>query len=902
MRAALACVLVVLAGCSSKDEEAPAADTGLSSDPEDYREAPQSCALACPPIAGCEPEGYQCPAMLPWSQLPHASTCKPWDGKYPAVVAGKCTASAPTGAAAKKTGVDPDDAATTILPTGYRAKPAGKSISLADTSGGFASHVLPIDGTDLVVVIDTGIRDHAVRLVDTRAIETGGEKPIKSLVKYGSGENLTHGAVLVAGASPTAKRLYVGAGYGPGAKLFAFDIDTAMGTLAANAAGNIPLPIAGNGRPMPSGMAVRPDGKLVVATQANGGGSKLFLVDPVAKTAAPPIILANNDLFTVFIHPADTAGKYAYVSVWDGERVDVVDLDASKVVKSIPVAKAPQAFAALDNRYMALVSSDADVITVFDTLPDGWAKVSELKIVEGSGYGWAPSGVAYNAAEKRLYVTLAGLNALAVFDVVTGAGAPSLSLKGMLGTEWWPTSVTFRTDGAVVVVNGKGRGTGANPIAFKPSDGNITQLMKGSVQVVPAADVAAANKTAIDALTDLGKLEGASKVDCAGAPYDFPVPATNKEGPSKQIKKIVFAIKENKTFDAVFGDLPGVEGDPKLVMAPGQMEVLFPNQRKAAKTFTNFDNYYTSAEQSIQGHVWTAYGRSTDFIERTWLVAWGRGIRLPVMGVSQGKPVEGSLFNWFQREKVLFDNMGELAGAADDDKKQPKNCCLDSLYPGQFYAQDESDARKACYIAARSRVTCDLKQFTYAVMPNDHTAGGSAGQPRVEVYIAVGDEGTGKLIDALSHGPDWAETLVVVTMDDPQDGGDHVDAHRTPLFFAGPWVKRGYVSKGHYDTTSLHKLFAHIYGIPYPNEIVARASLPLDAFTSTPDYTPYDAVKRTVVLACNPKETSFATEAAMSKWDLSQPDQAPGIGRQVWEILHEGQAPPAGYGDGDDDD
>jgi hypothetical protein len=336
-------------------------------------------------------------------------------------------------------------------------------------------------------------------------------------------------------------------------------------------------------------------------------------------------------------------------------------------------------------------------------------------------------------------------------------------------------------------------------------------------------------------------------------------------------------------------------------MAPGQMETLFGNQRKIAKTFTVFDNYYTSAEQSLQGHVWTAYGRTTEFVERTWLTAWGRSLRLPVMGVSQGRPVEGSLFNWFQREKVLFDNMGELAGAADDDKKTPKNCCLDSLYPGKFYAQDEPDSRKACYIAARARVTCDLKPFTYAVMPNDHTSGGSPGSPTVESYIAIGDEGTGMLIEALSRSPQWAETLVVVTMDDPQDGGDHVDAHRTPLMFAGPWVKRGYVSKGHYDTTSIHKLFAHIFGVAYPNEIVARASLPLDAFSSTPDYAPYDHVKRTVKLACNAKEGAAATKAKMSNWDFSEPDQAPGLSAQIWELLHQGAPPPAGYGDADDD-
>jgi len=889
---------VLFLACSSESKEEPALDSGLSSDPEDYRSPPTSCALECPNNQeNCEPNGYECPAMSPWDRLPHADACAKWDGKFPAPVAGKCNASLPTGAAAKKTGPDPADPNTTILPTGYFAKPVGKTIALSDTQGGFAANVLAIDGTDLAVVIDTGIKDHAVRLVDTKAIETAPAGAIKSLVRYGSSESLTHGGVVVAGATPTTRKLYVAGGYGADTRLYAFDIDVTAGTLKANATNNIPLSIEGAGKPQPSGMAVRPDGKLVVGTQGNGASSQIFVIDPATKTVLKQIPIAKRDIFAVFIHPADTAGKYAYVSSWDGDRVDVVDLDGGSVLKSIPVGKSPQAFVAIDTRYMALVSSDADEITLFDTLPDSWALVSKTKIVEGTGYGWAPSGVAYDATAKRLYVSLAGLNAVATYDVVTGAGAPALSLHGMVGTEWWPTAVALRQDGALVVVNGKGRGTGANPIAFKPSDGNITSLTKGSVQVVPSTDLAASTKTGIDALTDLAKLEGAPKVDCGGAAYDFPIPATNTEGPSKVIKKVVFAIKENKTFDAVFGDVQGLDGDPKLVMAPGQMEVLFGNQRKIAKTFTNFDNYYTAAEQSLQGHIWTAYGRITEFSERTWLVAWGRGIRLPTMGVAQGKPVEGSLFDWFVREKVDYDNMGELAGASDL-KKPPS----DPQYPGVFYAQALPDGVKACYIAARSRVLCDLKPFTYAVMPNDHTAGGSAGQATVESYIAIGDEGTGMLVDALSKGPDWANTLVVITMDDPQDGGDHVDAHRTPLMFAGPWVKRGYVSKGHYDTSSLHKLFAHIYGVKYPNEIVARAALPLDAFTSTPDYTPYEFVKRTVKLACNAKGTPASTTAAMSNWDFSEPDQAPGIGRQVWEILHNGQAPPDGYGDDDDDD
>jgi hypothetical protein len=321
-----------------------------------------------------------------------------------------------------------------------------------------------------------------------------------------------------------------------------------------------------------------------------------------------------------------------------------------------------------------------------------------------------------------------------------------------------------------------------------------------------------------------------------------------------------------------------------------------------AKQFSVFDNYYTAAEQSIQGHIWTTFGRTTEFTERSWLVTWGRSFRSPPQqGILPiGYAAEGSTFAWLQRERVPFDDMGELVGSVSDDGHSPKNCCLDSRYPGQFYAMDKPDTEKSCYVTARARATCDLKAFSYLVQPNDHTAGGSAGAPTPETYIAVGDEGLGLLLEGLSHSPIWPETLVIVTEDDPQDGGDHVDAHRTPLAMASPWIKRGYVSKGHYDISSIHKLLAHVFGIPYPNELVARAALPLDAFTSTPDYGTYARVPRSVTLACNASGGTHAVTAAMSNWDLKQPDHAPGLSKQLWEMLHGGQGAPTGYADDDD--
>ncbi|MGH7282153.1 MAG: hypothetical protein ACRELY_11555, partial [Polyangiaceae bacterium] len=153
------------------------------------------------------------------------------------------------------------------------------------------------------------------------------------------------------------------------------------------------------------------------------------------------------------------------------------------------------------------------------------------------------------------------------------------------------------------------------------------------------------------------------------------------------------------------------------------------------------------------------------------------------------------------------------------------------------------------------------------------------------LMIATNDEGTGMYLDGLSHSPFWQNSLFIVIEDDPSEGGDHVDVHRSIALFASPWIKRNYVSHAHYHLSSIHKLISDIYGKPYRDDTIANAPLPLDIFTSTPDYTPFEYVPRVYSdLSCNSASTTGAIEAA--SWDFSEPDNQPGLDRQVWDALH----------------
>jgi phospholipase C len=151
--------------------------------------------------------------------------------------------------------------------------------------------------------------------------------------------------------------------------------------------------------------------------------------------------------------------------------------------------------------------------------------------------------------------------------------------------------------------------------------------------------------------------------------------------------------------------------------------------------------------------------------------------------------------------------------------------------------------------------------------------------------FAANDEATGVLVEAISHSPIWKNSLVIITEDDPSQGGESVDYHRTMLVMASPWIKRGYVSHTNVDVSAIHKIIAHLLAIPYPNRLVADAAIPYDMFSATPDYTPYDHAERSFPAMCGNMATS-AERRITESWDFDDIDRQPGLGAQIDRHLH----------------
>jgi len=874
----LVLVLVLVAcGSSSKGSSNQASQTNLG-DPGAFvsgiRDNPP-CALTCSPTCKEGTTPWVCPALADWSQLPHASACGSYDGTTtPAVVTGKCVATAPSGSALAKAQIT---TMPVVLPDGRRLQPAGHEL-VFETDGGFPAAQLWIPGTRFLAVDDNGYYTQSIRIVDTALLKSGMSGAEVARIPYTPPDGVNFGLAYLA-----SQNLLFASGDVAQAAVLAFTFDSTSGSITANPAKNIPLPSG----TLASAIDISAEGKTMLVGQSLGSSILAVSLDAATYGKMLGTIDAGaNDLYALHFDPFDSTGNTAYATMWtgtvgaDASQMRLLQIDVATMKATvISVGRQPEDMVFLDARYALVAEALSDSLAVLDRTT---AQIVG-HVAVSMNHGPNPTSFAFDAMRSRLYVTLAADNAIGVFDVDMTQSPPTVSPAGNIPTAWWPTAVSVdSSDGTIFALDGRGHGIGNDPTQYTISAADEANRMAGSLQAIapPDSPTLAADTQAVAAADDVQALDGYPTVQCNGAPYDFPVPLKPEDGASSKIKRVFFVVRENKTFDFIMGQQKGVDGDPNLVLAPGNMDLIYANAFSWAAEFAQMDNYYIDAEQSIQGHTWTVFGRSTDYAERRWINIWGRSefsTNFQPGLFDTTTPLEGNIYESFAAHNVTAQDMGDDVGGFGPAR--------DWHWPGSTTDGSTPDTLGACYAAARLRATCDPTQFTYIWLPNDHTAGMAAGKPNPALLVATNDEATGMFLDGLSHSPFWPESLVVVVEDDPSEGGDHVDVHRSIALFASPWVKRKYVSHAHYDISSIHKLFSDIFGVPYRNDTIANAALPLDMFTSTPDYTPFSYTPRKWTnIGCNPKMSRGAREA--ERWDLSEPDNQPGLDRQVWDALH----------------
>jgi YVTN family beta-propeller protein len=549
--------------------------------------------------------------------------------------------------------------------------------------------------------------------------------------------------------------------------------------------------------------------------------------------------------------------QFAYVTNATNDNISIIDYKNHKLLGEIPIRVDPRI-----NRYRGLL----------------------------------PFGITLSKDEKTLYVALLGFNSVAVIDVDTR------TTKGLIPSGWGPTRVKLSADEKelyITTCRGLGAGpNGGNGFVAPPQGMYIGDLQLGTFQKVKTPDatqLAAYTKQVID--------DTFRTLSITDDPKN-PLPALQNLRKSP-IKYVVYITKENRTYDEIFGQLKNATGDSTIARfgihneytLPDTMRKRFPDLRispnhiKAANQFSFSDNFYCDGDASIHGHHWMVGVIPNEWVEANSSVsktakifskAPGRRFPGTTGSVDPEDYAEiGGLWEALDRTKVSFYNFGEANETRhvreewDDTNTGAAHGVMVPMQKALFNRTSHDYAGFNTNIPDQYRMDQFEREFTARwikgkeklpslltmQVPNDH---GADTRPEDGYYykssfMVDNDLAVGRILHFLSRTKYWKHMLVIITEDDPQGGVDHVDAHRSVLMMAGPYVKRGYVSHTHANFGSILKTIYNILNVPYVNQFDATASLLQDFFTPVPDYTPYTLEKHDGRI--------FDAEKAMKKYN-----------------------------------
>jgi YVTN family beta-propeller protein len=719
-----------------------------------------------------------------------------------------------------------------------------------------------------------------------------------------------------------------------------------------------------------TGIAFRPGSPEIWSSETARNGGDFVLVTPVSPVGVPgagrEIPLGNHAVPCGIAFSAD--GKTAYVALSRSNSVAVIDAETQKVLKEIPVGIAPFGLAYSKKRHIVFVTNragrrprasettapssgsealtdpttgstvsgtvsaiDEETLSVREIAvgraPSGLAlspdesilaianghsdsvslidtetmKVTDVKVpAYPSGVtGSQPIAVAWSADGNTVYAACAGTNALAVLQKSAGAW----KVAGSVPTGWFPSAVTALEDGSLRVVNIKGNGNTANGQgAF-----NSTQY-EGSLVRIPAlaaGQLTAATREVIAA--------NSPKLEPAGGVANVV---------SLGIQHVLLIVKENRTYDQVFGDLKQANSDPKYLMFGRNVT---PNHHALAEKYVILDNFHTGGAISFDGHPWLMQSFVSDYTERAFAAsprgyAWNMADALTVAPTGffwQGAPKtpslriygefceaaqwdpttnkvkdmnEGQLRDWSANWKLYKD--GKLKDMLASKSGVPAlQKYIDERYPeNDTNITDEARADEYLRELAAFEKSGDMPQLNVLTLTSDHTNGTRPGSPTPRAMVADDDLALGRIVEGVTKSKFWPSTLIFVVEDDAQNGIDHVDGHRTVALAIGAHIRRGVVDSNFYDHSSMIRTIQEIFRIPPQTRFVAAARPMTSIFTPTANADAWKALTPEVALdemnpglkALNGRQLWAAKQSAAMNWH--EPDDVPSetLNRILW--------------------
>ena len=652
-----------------------------------------------------------------------------------------------------------------------------------------------------------------------------------------------------------------------------------------------------DGTRYPAGLGLSPDGRLLYV--AENLGDSLAVLD-LASGSVVQRLPTGRYPYGVAVAPNGDV----FVTPWNGSTVLAFAASGGSLrqVATIPAGRHPSALLLnRDGTRLFVASASTDRITVIDTR--NRTHLGELRDPPPAGpeEGSTPNGLALSSDGTRLFVAEGDANAIAVFDlsaafsgVATATGTNALI--GRIPTEWYPTAVVASGD-TLLVTNGKGRGTRANPDGPGP---RVSEERRGTGRNSTQSQQSGTVTVSLTARLDREALQPFSARVARANLWDAPLLARKQYPP---IEHVIYIIKENRTYDQVLGDLSQADGDTSLVYFGRSVT---PNHHALAERFGIYDRFFVNAEVSPDGHNWSMAAYTTDYLQKTIPSNYSdRGRSYDYEGTNRGwgmenspeddvaEPANGYLWDLAQRKGITFRNYGEfVAGEGVDRDKLPSG--YKGLKPFLVTHTNEKFPAYDLGIQDQRRADVWLEEFAEHVrtgvmpqleivrLPNDHTSGARAGAPTPRAMVADNDLALGRVIAALSRSPFWRNTVVFVLEDDAQNGPDHVDSHRSPLFVVSPWV-RGGVLHHFTNTTDVLRTIEELLGLEAMSQFDHYGRPLRDIWSDRPDLRPYDVLTPSVALTeKNPPRGAGAAASARLLLDMEDQADEDAFNRILW--------------------
>ena len=740
------------------------------------------------------------------------------------------------------------------LPTGVSLDPVAESHSV----GNFPLAIAVAPGGEHVALLLNGWRQQGVQIVDRKSGAVTQTLP-------------QNAAFIGLAFSTDGKTLYASGGNDD--SIFVYRWNGAEAT----ADGKIdlverptPVPNAkpkdADGVEYPAGIATSHDGHFLYV--AENLGDTLAVVDLSTKRIIQRV-KTDRYPYTVTCDPHGDV----YVSAWGDNTINRFRANANGTLRRtarIVVGRHPSAMLVRGTR-LYVASGSTDSVSVVDTATSKVIRTLHDAPPAGPREGSTPNALALSRDGSRLFVAEADNNAVGVFDVATG------KLLGRIPVEWYPSALALNGD-ELLVVNGKGRGTQANPNRSQPG----TKLPPDSRDYTLGQLDGTLMSIAIPAATS--KLASFTKRVAHANGWD----TTRGARRYPPFKHVIYIIKENRTYDQVLGDMKEGDGDASLVFFP---ENVSPNHHALARRFGLFDRFFVNAEVSAQGHNWSTAAYATDYLEKSMPSMYSsRGRTYDYEGTNRDRvvdddddanaPANGYLWDLAVRKKLSLRNYGEYAGNGDE-----ANGIVGKEFIGFRRALRDTTSPDFppfdMHIPDQTRADVWLREFKQFVergslpaleiirLPNDHTEGAAAGRPTPRAFMADNDLALGRMIDALSHSPFWRDTAVFVVEDDAQSGPDHVDSHRSVLLMISAWNRGGLVHR-FVNTTDVLATMEEILGLDSLSQFDHYGRPMRGLFAEQPDLTPYDAIKPGVPLDEKNPESAQSKQSALL--DFSKAD------------------------------